>query len=310
MGNTIVQAELVKLSQRIYKDWRNKTVLVQSCDDSFEGEFSLETREIDIPIYHDISVYTTTLKEAELKPAALELVKSSVKRVTMDKGRYSHWGSIKINKLIEKLNQEESETRKRLVAKWASEAEKELGIWCAKLPAAQTIDTTDTDIIAGDGITDRESIITVLDVLKAHAVAAKMTPSDFKLFVSEKFETILRDAKLLTGYNLDANEAFRNGYVDVVNGVEVRKIEIPELTTRDTKTKMVKAEWGIWKSKDGIQYVVPYKNTISYEITPDEVLLGGTGYQQVEYYDFFNIYPTRLYKVHLRYVSATNAPTL
>ena len=84
--------KLPQLSNRIYKEWFPKTVLVQSCDDSFEGELNLETRELDIPVYHDISIHLTTIKERELKPAPVEFVKSSTKRVTIDKGRYSHWG--------------------------------------------------------------------------------------------------------------------------------------------------------------------------------------------------------------------------
>lgn len=52
MANTL-QAQLVGLSQRIYKEWIAKTVLVQSCDRSFEGEFDLERNEIDIPVHHD-----------------------------------------------------------------------------------------------------------------------------------------------------------------------------------------------------------------------------------------------------------------
>ena len=47
MGNN--QISLPALSAKIYKEWLPKTVLVQSCDDSFEGELNLETREIDIP---------------------------------------------------------------------------------------------------------------------------------------------------------------------------------------------------------------------------------------------------------------------
>ena len=131
---------LPALSNKIYKEWYPKTVLVQSCDDAFEGEFNLETREIDIPVYHDLSVHTTTIKERELKPAAMEFIKSSTKRVTIDKGRYSHWGQTNISKLVDRLNADNSEVRKKLVNKWAIEAEKELGVWCAQLPATQQID--------------------------------------------------------------------------------------------------------------------------------------------------------------------------
>jgi hypothetical protein len=58
---------------------------------------------------------------------------------------------------------------------------------------------------------------------------------------------------------------------------------------------------------DGIQYVVPYKNTLSYEIMPDQVLMGGTAYQTVEYYDFFNLYPKRLFRVKIKYEGSGDA---
>ena len=139
MANTL-QAQLVGLSQRIYKEWIAKTVLVQSCDRSFEGEFNLERNEIDIPVYHDLSVHKTTLKERELKPAPLEFMKSSTIRVTVDKARYSHWGHLKISTIVERLSQEDSETRKKLINKWARDAEDELALWVAGLPRRQEID--------------------------------------------------------------------------------------------------------------------------------------------------------------------------
>jgi hypothetical protein len=311
MGNTI-NADLVKLSRRIYKEWYAKTVLVQSCDNSYEGELNLQTRELDIPVYHDLSIHKTTIKERELKPAPIEFVKSSTKRVTIDKGRYSHWGETNIGKLVENLSAENSETRKKLINRWAQEAEEELGIWCAQLPASQEIDLitllTDQSTNA-NGLLTASNVFKALDILKAHASAVNMTTSDFKLFISEKFLGILRDAKITLGSNLDANEAFRTGYVGHANDVEIREISIAKITTRNASTKLVDAEWAIWKTRDGIQYVVPYKNTISYEITPSEILLGGKGYQTVEYYDFFNLYPTRLYKIKIRYAGTANPPT-
>lgn len=310
MGNTL-NANLVKLSQHIYKEWRLKTVLVQSCDNAFEGEFDLETNEIDIPIYHDLSIHKTTLKERELKPAPIEFMKGSVKRVTIDKGRYTHWGKTKLNTLVDRLTQEESQTRDNLTNKWAQDAEEELAVWCAKLPTKQTIDLktmlTVSDTNAGGNLTST-NILKALDILKAFAIDKKMSPKDFTLFASEKFETVLRDSKILLGSNLDANSAFKSGYVGEANGVTVRQIEVPTITKRDDNTKLVKAEWAIWKTTDGIQYVVPFKDTVTYEIPKTEILLGGTGYQTVEYYDFFNIYPSRLYKVKISYDSE-NPPT-
>jgi len=303
-------AQLVKLSQTVYKEWYRKTVLVQSCDNAFEGELNLKTREIDIPVYHDLSVHTTSLKEREVKPATLEFIRASTKRVTIDKGRYSHWGTTTISKLVDDLSKADSEARKKLTNKWATEAEKELAVWVAQLPAKQQIDLiTLFSANSGDGILDKDNIFQALDILKAHAEDKNMSPDDFTLFVSSKFEQLLRDTKILLGNNLDANDAFTKGYVGVADGVTIRKHEVKEITTRNATTKLVEAEWGIWKTKDGIQYVIPYKNTISYEISPDQILLGGTAYQSVEYYDFFNIYPSRLFKVKIRYAGSSNPPT-
>ena len=303
-------AKLVKLSQMVYQEWYRKTVLIQSCDNAFDGELNLKTREIDIPVYHDLSVHTTSLKEREVKPATLEFIRASTKRVTIDKGRYSHWGTTTISKLVDDLSQADSESRKKLTNKWAIEAEKELAVWVAKLPAKQQIDfITLFTGSTGDGILDKDNIFQALDILKAHAEDKDMSPDDFTLFVSSKFEQVVRDAKILIGSNLTADDAFTKGYVGVIDGVTIRKHEVKDITTRNATTKIVEAEWGIWKTKDGIQYVIPYKNTISYEISPDQILLGGTAYQSVEYYDFFNIYPSRLFKVKIRYAGTSNPPT-
>jgi len=291
----------------VYKDWYRKTVLVQSCDNAFEGELNLKTREIDIPVYHDLSVHQTSLKEREVKPATLEFIRASTKRVTIDKGRYSHWGTTTISKLVDDLSKADSEARKKLTNKWAIEAEKELAVWAAQLPAKQQIDLI--TLLGDDGILDTANLLQALDILKAHAEDKDMSPDDFTLFVSSKFEQVIRDAKILLGNNLNADDAFTKGYVGVADGVTIRKHEVKEITTRNATSKIVEAEWGIWKTKDGIQYVIPYKNTISYEISPDQILLGGTAYQSVEYYDFFNIYPSRLFKVKIRYTGTSNPPT-
>lgn len=308
MANTL-NAELVKLSSRIYKEWYPKTVLVQSCDNSFEGELNLETRELDIPVYHDLSIHLTTLKERELKPATIEFMKSSTKRVSIDKGRYSHWGTTKLNKIVERLQGEESEIRKKLVAKWAIEAEKELAEYCAfSLGSAQTINIPTILSWSTTGYLTSDNVMKVLDILRGHAIKNNMSPEDFTLFASEAFETVLRDTKIALD-GLDANETFRTGFVGKVNNVEIRKIQVSSITTRNASSALVEAEYAIWKTRDGIQYVVPYKNTVSYEIQPNEVLLGGTGYQTVEYYDFFNLYPTRLYRVPLYYKANPTLPT-
>lgn len=304
--NTI-NAQMVKVSRHVYKEWYAKTVLVQSCSNEFEGELNLETREIDIPVYHDLSIHLTSLKERELKPANIEFMKASTKRVSIDKGRYTHWGETNINKLVNKLTQEKSEILKKLTNKWATSAEKELAEWVAGLGTAQTIDFKSSSMIA-DSIVDKDNVVFVLDVLKAHAMENDMDPEDFTFFVSERFEGLCRDAKLsFEGITNDAT--FARGTVGKVNGVNIKRLSVSSIVTRDATTSLVDAEWGVWKTRDGIQYVVPYKNTISYEISPQEILGGGTGYQSLEYYDFFNLYPTRLYKVQLSYDGSTAAPT-
>lgn len=314
MANT-THADLVKLSQKIYQEWYPMTVLVQSCDNQFEGELNLETRELDIPVYHDLSIHLTSLKERELKPAGIEFIKASTKRVSIDKGRYSHYGVTEISKLVENLSAEESQVRQKLVNRWAVEAEKELAIFCAKLPAKQTIDLKSATLIPAvsglnvAGELNKYSVIRALDILKAKAIEKDMMPEEFTLFASEHFESVLRDANLVFDAIPSAAGAFATGEVGRVNGVNVRKLQVAALTNRDSNSSLVKAEWGIWKTRDGIQYVVPYKNTLSYEILPDQILMGGTGYQIVEYYDFFNLYPSRLYKVQLSYDGTAAAPT-
>jgi hypothetical protein len=317
MGNTS-KAELVKLSQKIYQEWYPMTVLVQSCDNQFEGELNLETRELDIPVYHDLSIHLTTIKERELKPAGIEFIKASTKRVSIDRGRYSHYGVSEISKLVENLSAEESAVRQKLVNRWAVEAEKELATWVAQLPAPHLIDLKSASLIPAvtgstpnaAGQINKHSVIRALDILKAKVIDNDMMSEEFTLFASEHFETVLRDANLVFDAIPSAQGAFATGEVGRVNGVNVRKIQVRDLTERNDATKLVEAEWAIWKTRDGIQYVVPYKNTLSYEILPDQILMGGTGYQIVEYYDFFNLYPSRLYKVQISYDGSTSAPSL
>jgi hypothetical protein len=306
MANTEF-AKLPVLSNQIYQEWYPKTVLVQSCDNSFEGELNLESRELDIPVYHDLSVYQTTIKERELKPVALEFIKASTKRVTIDRGRYSHWGQTNIGKLIERLSAEDSEVRKKLVNKWAVEAEKELAQWVAfDIPTAKhEIDLSGASYL--NAVVSSTNVMRALDILQAKVIKQDMEPTEFTLFASEKFEQILRDTKISFA-SQDADATFRTGFVGIVNGVEVRRLHIQSLTVRDSATAEVKSEIAIWKTRDGIQYVVPYKNTISYEIQPNEILMGGTGYQTVEYYDFFNLYPGRLFRVKIKYDSAASYP--
>jgi hypothetical protein len=305
MANTEF-AKLPALSSQIYKEWYPKTVLVQSCDNSFEGELNLETRELDIPVYHDLSIHTTSIKERDLKPAPIEFVKASTKRVSIDKGRYSHWGQTNLSKLLERLSAEDSEVRKKLVARWAVEAEKELAAYVAFNGNVAEIDLWTILGAGSTGLLTKTNITKAIDILKAKVMQQDMNPGEFTLFVSERFEQILRDTQISFGSE-PAAQAFKQGFIANVMGIDVRHMQVEAVVTRDANTAQVVNEIAVWKTQDGIQYVVPYKNTVSYEIMPDQVLMGGTAYQTVEYYDFFNLYPTRLYRVKIKYESENTA---
>jgi hypothetical protein len=305
MANTEF-AKLPALSSQIYKEWYPKTVLVQSCDSSFEGELNLETRELDIPVYHDLSIHTTTIKERDLKPAPIEFVKASTKRVTIDKGRYSHWGQTNLSKLLERLSAEDSEVRKKLVQRWAIEAEKELAAYVAFDTSVLEIDLWTLLGASTTGLLSKDNVIKGIDILKAHVAREDYNPGEFTLFVSERFEQVLRETQITFGSE-PAAQAFRQGFVANVMGIDVRHMQVEGVVTRDASTAQIVNEIAVWKSMDGIQYVVPYKNTISYEIMPDQVLMGGQAYQTVEYYDFFNLYPKRLYRVKIKYDAAGTA---
>lgn len=304
MGNTLM-VDLPKISHKIYKEWTAKTVLVKSCSNEFDGEFDLENLELDIPVYGHISIHKTSIKEREVKPAPIEFKKGSTIRVIIDKGRYNHWGETKLNKLMDKLGQEDSVTRERLTNDWALDAEEELGIACAKLPAARHLNMA---TLTADTHVDKTNVMLVLDILKAKAKQSHMNYQEFELYASEKLGSILRDAQI-SFTSTPAKEAFGKGYIGKANGVEIMEMEIDALVSRNTGTGLVEAEFAIWKTRDGIQYVVPFKTTESYKLDPDQVLLGGTGYQTVEYYDFFNLYAKRLFVVDLKYAAAAALPT-
>ncbi len=299
-----LQVDLPKISQKIFKEWTAKTRLVQSCSNEFEGEFDLENLEIDIPVYGHLTIHKTSIKERDVKPATIEFKKGSTIRVVIDKGRYNHWGETKLNTLMDKLGQEDSITRERLVKDWALDAEEELGIAVAKLPANRHLDIT---TILGKEV-DKTNVLELFDVLKAKAKSAHMNYQEFDFMASEKLATICRDAQIQFN-STPAKEAFGAGYVGKVNGIELTEIEIDALVKRNTTSGIVEAEYGIWKTRDAIQYVVPFKTTTSYKIEPNEVLLGGIGYQTVEYYDFFNLYTNRLFVVDLKYKTGATLPT-
>lgn len=304
MGNTL-NVNLPKISQKIYQEWTAKTRLVKSCSNEFEGEFDLTNLEIDIPVFGHLSIHKTSIKERDVKPAPVEFKKGSTIRVIIDKGRYNHWGETKLNELMDKLDAEDSEVRRRLVQDWALDAEEELGIAVAKLPASRHIDAYS---LLGNKPVDKTNILLLFDILKAKAKAAHMNYQEFDFFASEKIGTIARDAQLEFKSN-PAKAAFGDGYVGRVNGIDLTELEIDALVKRNANTALVEAEYAIWKTRDGIQYVVPFKTTVSYELDLAEVLLGGTGYQTVEYYDFFNIYPERLYVVDIKYDADASLPT-
>lgn len=205
---------------------------------------------------------------------------------------------------MDKLGKDDSETRRRLTNDWALDAEEELGIAIAKLPASRHLDMA---TLLGQEV-DKTNIVKMFDILKAKAKASHMNYQDFDFFASEKIGSISRDAQIEFKGN-PAKEAFGAGYIGRVNQIDLIEIEIDALVKRNASTSLVEAEYAIWKTRDGVQYVVPFKTTVSYTIDPDEVLLGGTGYQTVEYYDFFNIYPTRLWAVDLKYTADATLPT-
>lgn len=304
MGNTL-NTELPKLSQKIYKEWLEKTRLVKSCSNEYEGEFDLENLEIDIPVFGHISIHKTSIKERDVKPAAIEFKKGSTIRVIVDKGRYNHWGETTLSKLMDRLTAEDSEHRAKLTQRWAIDADEELAIAIAKLPASRHINMGHADLLNAE-IT-KANVVKMLDILKAHAKAAHMDYQEFELFASEKLGGILRDAQIDMG-STPAKQAFGEGYIGKANGVEIFEHEVGAIVKRDTNTKLVVAEHAIWKTRDGVQYVVPFKTTTSYELSKDQVLLGGIGYQTVEYYDFFNIYPERLWVVDLKYTATAVPP--
>ena len=66
------------------------------------------------------------------------------------------------------MGQEDSETRKRLVTDWALDAEEELGIAVAKLPANRHLDMK--TILSGP--VDKTNILKMFDILKAKAKSA------------------------------------------------------------------------------------------------------------------------------------------
>ena len=303
MGNTLA-IKLPEISQRIYKEWTAKTVLVKSCSHEYEGEFDLQHKELDIPVYGHLTIHKTSLLEGDVKPAPIEFKKGSTIRVVLDKGRYNHWGEKKLDQLINKLSQENSETRKTLTTDWALDAEEELGIACARLPKERHIDAY---TLLGDKPVDKTNILQLFRILKAKVKAKHMNYKEFDFLGSEQVKSICADAQL-EFKSTPAKQAFGEGYVGRVNGIELHEMEIEALVKRNDKTDLVESEYAIWKTRDAIQYVVPFKTTISYELKPDEVILGGTGYQTLEYYDFFNLYDNRLYIVDLKYTPSATLP--
>ena len=303
MANTL-KARLPIISQKIYKEWLAQTYLVQSCSSDYEGEFDLDKNEIDIPVFGHLTIHKTSLKERSAKPAPLEFTKGSTMRVTLDKGRYNHWGEGKLEKLIEKLDMEDSVTRARLVQDWALDAEEELACACARLTSKRHLDVK---TLLGAAVT-KDNVIKFLDMLKDIVKQNHMSANEFTYFGSDKLASICRD-KQLEFYGKPAEDAFKKGFLGTPNGVNMNMLEVDALIKRNASTAAVEAEYAIWKTRDAIQYVVPYKNTVSYEIKPDQILMGGTGYQTLEYYDFFNLYKERLYILDMKYTDTATLPT-
>ena len=303
MANTLLQ-QLPVLSQKVYKEWFADTKLVKSCSTEFEGEFDTEKLEIDIPVFGHISIHTSSLKELDVKPAPIEFARGSTIRVIVDKVRYNHWGRKEFDKLINSLTQEDSEYRKKIAKDWALHADEELAVAIGKLPASRHIAITGSSYL--NAIVSKSNILQMFDILKAIVKSNHQDYTEFEFFCSEKIDSIIRDAQIDIK-STPAKEALHSGYVGKINGIEVIEHDIDALVIRDTNTKLVKTEHAIWKTRDGIQYVTPYKTTDTYELQKDEVLGGGQGFQMIEMYDFFNLYPTRLYVVDLKYDSTNDA---
>lgn len=292
------------ISQKAHQEWLEKTVLVQSCSRDYEGEFDLAKREIDIPVFGHTTIHKTTFKERELTPAPVEFRRGSTIRVTLDKGRYNNIGRLKIDDIVERLSTDDSAERARITTDWAIDADEELAVACARLPKERHID------VSARGLSDvkKTDMTLFVDILKDEVIVNNMAYEDFELFVSNKFTSLCREACLFMGLQ-GTDDVFRKGYKGTVDGLVIKEFNCPALTTRNATSADVEAEYAIFKAKDGIQYVVPYKDTISYEISAGTVLGGGTGYQMIEYYDFFTLQPKRLYIVDIKYKDTAQFPT-
>lgn len=297
------------LANAMYKEWLANTVLVNDCNHDYEGELNMQTREVKIIIYHDLKLYGANILEGELKPQPAEQMRQSELTIKISKVRYTHWQESTFSRLMDGFDKKGIADGKE-VNLFAQKTEKELALWCATLPKKQTIDITNifkTSGIQADGVIDDTNIAKAFQVIVSNIVKSGGTPKDFTLYVSEKLIQLLQEKKL--GYYNNGN-VFETGFVGKYLGLTIKQLEVPEITTRNDITGLVDAEWGILKAKEGINYVVPYKTFREYDVSPQDYLLGGKGYQHMELYDYFNIYPTRLYKVNLTYTKNKTAPTI
>lgn len=292
------------ISQKAHQEWLEKTVLVQSCSRDYEGEFDLAKREIDIPVFGHTTIHKTTFKEREFEPAPIEFRRGSTIRVTLDKGRYNNIGRLKINDIVERLSNNDSAERARITTDWAIDADEELAVACARLPKERHIDVA----ARGLATVNNTNILKFVDLLKNEVVTNNMAYEDFELFTSNKFTSICRDAKIQLMSN-QSGETFEKGYKGTIDGLTLKEVNCAALATRNATSADVECEYAIFKAKDGIQYVVPYKDTVSYEIPANVVLGGGTGYQMIEYYDFFTLQPKRLFVVDIKYTASAQFPT-
>lgn len=297
------------IANAMYKEWLAKTVLTQDCDHEYEGELNMQTREIKIRIYHDINLYASSIQEGELKPQPLQFIRSSEKTVVISKVRYTHWGESEFSKLMDGFAKD-GVVKAKEVNLFAQKVEKEIALWCATLPKKQTIDITDIFKQGGiqiDGVVDETNIAKAFQIIVSNIQKNNGSPEDFTLYVSEKIIQLLQEKKL--GYYNNGN-VFETGFVGKYLGLTIKQLEVPEITTRNNITGLVDAEWGILKAKEGINYVVPFKTIKEYNLNEQDYLLGGKGYQHMELYDYFNLYPTRLYKVNFTYTKNKTAPTI
>ena len=304
MANTFVKTDLNDLSQKIYKEYINKTVLLGSCANEYEDDFDIDKSQVSIPVYGHLTLHKTSIKELFKKPAAPEFLNAGTITVTIGKVRYHHWAKTKLSEMLDKIQEEDSITRSRMTDDLAINAEEELAVAIVRNPAFTHLDIT---TLLGGPLT-KTNILAFTEILKAQTRLKNMPYRMFSLFSSEKFKTTARDAGLdFSGE--PANNYFKNGFAGMVDGLDLREHEVAALTNRNANTGVVEAEYAIFKTRDGVQYVTPWKSTDTYKLEKDQVMFGGDAYMSVELYDFFSIYTENVMVAEIKYTAEATLPT-